>query len=302
MSQAYLYAVYNFTLQAPFVFPELWDEPNGSEADVIVRFGDVPEALDEVQSEGVLYQVNDRQLLLKLEGLANYLVQNGNEIIIDPVPGIPISEVRLFLLGSCLGALLQQRNIFPIHASAIQTERGAVLFCGPSGVGKSTLAGAFMQRGYRLQCDDVCGVVFAEDGQPLALPAIPRTKLWADSATTLGYDVEELTPVRNGAPKYSLSLQDRFNLTTIPLHRIFRLTTHNEPGLEIKDLSTFAAVRQLVQNTYRRRFLDTETARLPHFQLATRVAERVPVKVVQRPNESEFSLDALVDLLIENFE
>ena len=34
-----------------------------------------------------------------------------------------------------MAALLQQRHILTLHASAIQTEHGAVLFMGRSGIG-----------------------------------------------------------------------------------------------------------------------------------------------------------------------
>ena len=62
----------------------------------------------------------------------------------DPAPGRDLyeSDVRVFLLGSCIGALLHQRGILVLHAGAIHTDKGAVLFTGPWGIGKSTLLAA----------------------------------------------------------------------------------------------------------------------------------------------------------------
>ena len=65
------------------------------------------------------------------------------------------SDIRVFLLGSCLGALLHQRGVLALHASAIETDQGAVLFMGDSGMGKSTTLQAFIKRGYKMLADDI---------------------------------------------------------------------------------------------------------------------------------------------------
>ena len=131
----------------------------------------------------MLYQATANQFLLKMDGGGRYLVQNGNEIIVEPAADSLASDVRVFLLGSCIGALLHQRGLLVIHAGAVYTEKGAVLFTGHSGCGKSTLLGELMRRGYKMMVDDVCAVTldastgseqrFAQRklGRPAARPA-----------------------------------------------------------------------------------------------------------------------------------
>ena len=70
-------------------------------------------------------------------------------------------------------ALLQQRGVMTLHASAIETQAGAVLFAGPSGIGKSSLAAALVERGNTMLADDVTGVVLDAAGRPVALSAFP---------------------------------------------------------------------------------------------------------------------------------
>ena len=193
---SHLYRAYGLRFETSRPFPELMPAEENGPADVTVRWDTVPEELDNPAGEGVVYQANPDQFLLKLDQIGRFLVQNGDEILVQPAPDSLESDVRVFLLGSCLGALLHQRGILALHASAILTDKGAILFVGHSSVGKSTLLGAFLKRGYRMLADDVTGVVLGKDGMPLALPAFPRAKLWADSVKRLGHDKDALSRVR----------------------------------------------------------------------------------------------------------
>ncbi len=56
-------------------------------------------------------------------------------------------DVRLFLLGSVMGAVLHYRGVTPLHGNGFVHEGGAVLVLGNMGVGKSTLAAALVKKG-----------------------------------------------------------------------------------------------------------------------------------------------------------
>lgn len=92
--------------------------------------------------------MNSGELLLKVDGVANYWVKEGREIVIEPGPAAEAGDVRVFLLGSAFGALLHQRGLPPFHAGAVAMEGKAVLLAGRSGVGKSTLAAELCRRGH----------------------------------------------------------------------------------------------------------------------------------------------------------
>src|SRR4030067_3268450 len=145
------------------IFHSEWESPelleSSGDPDVIIRIGEVPGQLDSFFGKPDLYQVNENEFLLKLEGIANFWVKDGKEIVIQPAPNHLDSEVRLYLLGTCLGVLLHQRGILALHASAIETAAVAVLFSGPSGVGKSTLMDAFLKRAYCMLADDETVIV-----------------------------------------------------------------------------------------------------------------------------------------------
>ncbi|MGI8429749.1 MAG: hypothetical protein ACR2OB_10695 [Solirubrobacteraceae bacterium] len=62
-----------------------------------------------------------------------------------------------------------------LHASAVSMPCGVVAFCGPSGVGKSTLACAMGLRGHTVRADDVVALEFGgRSASVVPLPFVPR--------------------------------------------------------------------------------------------------------------------------------
>src|SRR6185436_17962029 len=66
--------------------------------------------------------------------------------------------VGFHLVRSVTGAVLQQRGLLPLHASALLLGAGAIALLGPSRAGKSTLAAALARRGHPVLADDVVPV------------------------------------------------------------------------------------------------------------------------------------------------
>ena len=145
----------------------------GSAPDLVVRLGSVPHDLEQAQEVGVKLPDKRRSLSAEIDQVARYLVSGGCEITVEPHPAADAKDVRLFLLGSAMGALLHQRGVWPLHGSAVAIQHGAVLFVGAKGSGKSTLAGAFHQRGFQVLSDDVCAVTVGDDGMLPGVAGLP---------------------------------------------------------------------------------------------------------------------------------
>ena len=190
------YAAYGLTLesQIPLSFPPA---TAGGPADVTIRIGRVADT-PAAPVGGRPWSADADTFRLEVDGVARYLVKSGHDIAVEPTAGTE-ADVRVFLLGSVLGACLQQRGILTLHASAVETARGAVLFAGPSGAGKSTLAAALVDRGFRMLSDDVTGVVLDAGRQPVALPAAPAVRLWPDMLETLAWTDRVTAPCGPGS-------------------------------------------------------------------------------------------------------
>ena len=63
---------------------------------------------------------------------AIFLIQNGNKIVVSPLMGPIEDEIRLYILGTCMGAILLQRKILPLHGSAIAIDGKAYAIVGDS--------------------------------------------------------------------------------------------------------------------------------------------------------------------------
>jgi hypothetical protein len=293
----YLYRAYRLIFESEFPIPEFLPAEEANAApDVRIRYGAVPPGLENPAGRGVLYQADASQFLLALPDLARYLVQNGSEIVVEPQPGSLESDVRVFLLGSCIGALLHQRGHLVLHAGAIRTPGGAALFSGPSGCGKSTLIGEFLRRGYPMMVDDVCALVLDPQGLPLVLPGYPRTRLWSDAAAQLEQDVSALPRTRPSLEKYERQVADQFWDSPAGLRRIYLLTANNQDVLRLSPLPRVNAFKTVLRNTYRQQFLDGLEMRAAHFDLAAAVARQASIVHVSRPSQP-FRLRELADLI-----
>ena len=298
------YTAYNLIIASELPSPQLMPLPKSEEMpdiDVHIRYGEVPKVLAGAVSKGVLYQAKPNEFLLHLQDIAGFWVRNGKEIIIDPAQNVTDDEVRLFLFGSAFGALLHQRGLLVLHASAIETKHGAVLFVGASGNGKSTTAAAFHQRGYSVLSDDVCVIILDKNNNPVVLPAFPQIKLWADTVKELAHEKASLRKVRPQLEKYALMLEEGFATTSRPLYAVYALSPHNKEDFKLTPVEDGNKFRILLNNTYRGRFMDGLKMRDSHFSLAVVAANKIKVSRVSRPS-APFRIKELIDLLEADFE
>lgn len=267
---------------------------------MIITYGEVPDQLPAPQHKGVRYQAAPGEFLLRVDSVARYHVSEGSRIVIAPEPGAEEERILIFLMGSAMGALLHQRSILILHAGAISANGGSVLFCGPSGVGKSTLAAGFHKRGYHFLADDVCAIAFV-DGKPSVVPGFPRLKLWADVLKKLDKDKEQLKSVRwvKGLEKYFMPVES-LNKTPVAVQSIFILGTTNSDKIEITALKGGEKINPIINNTYRLRFLNGLGGKKEHFRQCAAVAAEAAVYRAIRPTRP-FLLDELMDMTEARF-
>lgn len=294
--------VYGLTIAAWIPFPELPAARMDAPVDVVFRLGDVPAELPETQGSGARFRAAPGKLLVWINTVARFLVLDGREILVQPAPGAAENDLRVLLLCSPMGALLHQRGVLPLHASAIATPDGAAIFTAYSGHGKSTLAAQFQRRGFKVLADDIAAVSFDAAGRPVVAPGYPQFKLWPDSVTKLGLRPADLPRTREKMEKFALAFPEAFEARPLPVARVYMLEERtNLGGVELEALSVPERLRYLVTHTYRAQYLRGLGQQRAHFELLGRLAASVPVKLVKRPAGGVFHLAELADALAADF-
>ena len=285
------YWAYGLRIHTDLVCPELplHPQPDG-EPDVTIRLlspvSSAPESL-----ENGYYEVRPGAFRMTIVGVGRYFVEDGNRISIEPVAGSSPGEVRLFLLGSAMGALLYQRGLLPLHGSAVETQWGAMIFAGAPGAGKSTLAAQFHRRGYRVLSDDVCAVASAPGGLQI-FPALAQFRLCADAYDRLGATQE----ARFNVDKFVVPMNEGYCPYPTPLKAIHILADQEGGDPEFEVLRGFDRVQRLFENLYRPQFLKGQITQGDLMRLAGLIAQKTTIAQVSRSRDPQ-ALDKLVDFL-----
>ncbi|WP_341526355.1 serine kinase [Nostoc sp. UHCC 0302] len=289
----YNHTAYGLGICSALPLPELQSSTH-IEADVVIRFGEINWSLPTPPPSWSYFEIDGEDAYLYWKVVGKFLVRSGKEIIIEPLPDVEESVIRLPLLGAVLGMLLHQRQFLVLHGSAVAVDGNAAVFLGRSGQGKSTMAATLYGRGHKLMADDVAAVDVNNASSPILVPGFPRIKLWPDAASAaLGDDPETLRKIHPEVEKRDRPTFDNFLRTPLTLKRIYILSVGST--LQIKPLQPPAAVTQLIANSYipmliGQKFIRSANASV-HLHQCTRLINNLPIYSLERPRSLELLPD-----------
>lgn len=232
-------------------------------------------------------QMGQGDLRFTVEGIGRFRIHDGARIAWHREgEHVGDQDLRTFLLGSAVGALLIQRGKLVLHGNALEKGGQAIVCLGHSGAGKSTLAYALMQQGWRLLADDL--VAITPEG--LVLPGIPRIKLWHDAATAFGLDPASLTPICQGMQKYVLTgdavhrASDAVPLVALYLIHQRRHDDMEEEGSRITRIISQKSGALMMRNqAFRPLFVRGLGQEGPNFLALARLQRSVPLATLPLP-------------------
>jgi hypothetical protein len=245
--------------------------------DITIREGDVPARLDTVTAQSALYQANDHELLYDLPDVLRFLARDGTEIIFAPAPGTDAEGARAFLVTAALAAALHQRRAYILQAAAVEIDGGAVLLAGPSGVGKSTLAAALFQAGYRVLADEFTLLRMNERGELVVMPGAPTLGLWRGALYNLGAtdeQIDALPRVRPSINKHLYPVRRGFSLDPVPLRALYLMGNPVAKFDPVIALTPLQALTNLNWHLYYQRFAIDLGVMASYWQIGTQLVEK----------------------------
>lgn len=296
LSKAY-YQAFGLSIKSEMELPELIPAPSGSHTDVEISHKDLTK---EWSSLSLLHNqvaiARKGFFFFKVPGIAIFQVKEGNQIAYSPLPGAIEDKIRLYVLGTCMGALLLQKKILPLHGSAVVIDGKAYAFVGDSGAGKSTLSSVFVKKGCKLLSDDLIAIQF-KNGVPYAIPAYPQQKLWETSLLEFAMNKNDYSPLVDRESKYAIPRIAEFSQEETPLAGIFELTAHENTDIRISPVKALEQIQILALHTFRRLLLGKFDLLDWHFQQSTQIAKHTAIYRLMRPTPG-FTAPELAECVI----
>lgn len=210
--------------------------------------------------------------------------------------------VKSWLFGSVLTAALQMNNRFAIHASAVMKDDQLYLFCGHSGIGKSTIASQLHTKGYPIFSDDKCVLFWDEENTLQSFPSLKITRLWENSAEELTDDgfIHSPTKVALRKNKYQYLISDAQVIDQCKhVHSIYRIHDGSkESKLQIRNPAGVQKIKQLRNQTHRLNYVTGLGKQKIHWEYMQKIIQHIPYAVINRPKGT--SIREFVDFVEQN--
>jgi hypothetical protein len=214
-------------------------------------------------------------------------------------PGFDMDYLSTYLRGPVMGFILRRRGITALHASALSFCGRAIVLCGQSQSGKSTIAAALALRGTPVLCEDVTALKASAHSYHVQ-PGYAQVGLWPDAVENLLGAADALPRLTSSWEKCFLPLDGdkaKFDPEERPLGVIYLLAprTELEDAPKIEQVGPRQALLDLVQNTYMNWLLD-QKQRAAEFDFLGTLVTHIPVRRIV-PHSDPARIPALCDLV-----
>ena len=280
-NRLYHYRGYGLRIDSPIQLP--WPtESSRSKSDLSICHVEVPVTLDSATDTRGYFQVSNGICLLNVEGFARCLIsEKGTKAQFDTRGSYKYPIICI--LDSVLAVCLHLRGILALNASAIATKEGAVVFAGPTGIGKSTVVAALCDLGYPLVADGIVAVSQNNDLQPQVLCGFPQILLWKKSIDALqgSWNDHARWQIRPELQGFLVSAP-HFHGLNIPVHSVYLLGKHTS-SIEREPLASAKAMARLIHLTCRANLLRGLGQDSVHFHNVAAVIQHSSVECLLLP-------------------
>lgn len=180
----------------------------------------------------------------------------------DSLDGLTLEHL---LVDQILPRVAAQLGATMIHASVVQIRDRTVLFIGPSGWGKSTLAGLLHGAGHAVLSDDCAQLIVEDDGAVRVVPTYPSLRLTEESMAALFPDDVSSTPVASYSNKRRIAIAPPGQHgQSMMLDALYLLGAPDQASdcAQITSITPAAACLALIRHSFRLDLFDREASAL----------------------------------------
>ena len=295
----YYYKVYGLTVESEVTCEELvvWDKAENEVSDVIIEFGTPTEEVQQQLELGEVCRYESQLMWFKVPRIATYCIIQGKRILIDKELDATLLDVKQFLLGSCLGMIMLQRDMIAIHGGTIAMNGKGLLITGNRGAGKSTLTSALRLKGYPLVADDVSAMKSL-----MVQPAYPQQKVCEDMMNYLGYHSTNYKHINlDQKTKYLIPTRDQFSYNPVPLKGIIELVSDEMiDRIEVEQLKGYDKLMTIYNNIYRIEMKICAGINPTFFKQCVQLTSEIPVYRMKRPT-GKWTVDHQIKWIEQQF-
>lgn len=284
----YKYEVYGHVLESDFALP--LREVTREKTDIFVR---------ESTEDDLTKAPHNAESLIRgwFPEVANFSVQNGNEIRVFVLDKSRIGLITEYILGALLSIVMRQRGYLVLHAATLALGDSALILTGDSGWGKSTLSIIMNKIGFEFMGDDVA-VVSLENKHCLVLPGPNIAKVSSQAANLISSNKIPKLHKYSNKFRYVARLE-----STEPkvLRHVYALQANWGRSSKILSCSTTVAFIDIIRHTRVNKVLTNRRYLSDNMDQAKKLLERVKYRKVVR----EKGLDKIketVDMILEDLE
>jgi len=256
------------------------------------------------------FRVANGAVEFEAEGIVRIRVAARDLIEVDVLDDAREAEARLYVTGSGFGAWTFFAGRFPFHCGLVtisnQDARShtpvGLAITGPSGVGKSTLTTALVQRGLGFMSDDVVVLDPIENGEIGITPSFARIKLWQDAADHFAIATGGLSRLHRDMEKFHVPFPQDSVIERARLGAVFRLRFDDETDkVACRRLPFPEALLELRSNIYRLDLVPALGLEEKVFELVSAILQQVPVFDLVRPRDYD-RFDEAIDAILNEAE
>jgi hypothetical protein len=301
------YKVYGLNIKSEIKIDE-FENLNAIPEDEIVTisYSVMDDEIKKSVSEGKKIQLQKEKIWFHIDNIATYCITNGNKVEVEVFENANMQLMKIYIMCSCLGFIMLQRDMVAIHGGVIEMDNNAVIFTamllivviftGDRGAGKSTLTTALREKGYKFISDDVAGIMF--DKVPYVMPGFPYQKLCESAMDKFGYDKEKNTSFMSDKEvKYIVPAKEEFIYEPRKLTTIIKLTVGDVEEVTIEELKGSEKINNIIQNIYRGEYIKyLGGMNSKYFKKCLDIAKNINFYVVTRPKD-QFTVDKQIELI-----